>query len=127
MAATYTRHTHTYKHTHTPDNNGCPIMITLTGLIDPAKLVKAVTLDEIRLYIIYEMEHKLIELSRLTVKTGVLYRALEIHDLNGLGVCVCVCVCVRVWCPCVHVHVHVCVHVCMCVCVLHICIPGMFI
>jgi hypothetical protein len=28
--------------------NGCPIMITLTGLVDPAKLLKAATLDEIR-------------------------------------------------------------------------------
>ena len=81
-------HTHTHTHTHDTrdtDNNGCPIMITLTGLIDPAKLVKAVTLDEIRLYIIYEMEHKLIQLSKLTVETGIMYRALEIHDLNGLG------------------------------------------
>lgn len=67
------------------DSNGCPIMITLTGLIDPAKLVKAVTLEEIRLYIIYEMEHKLIQLSQLTAETGILYRALEIHDLKGLG------------------------------------------
>jgi hypothetical protein len=67
------------------DKNGCPIMITLTGLIDPAKLVKAATLDEIRNYIIYEMEAKLIQLSLLTVETGILYRALEIHDLKGLG------------------------------------------
>ena len=103
-------------------------MITLTGLIDPAKLVKAVTLDEIRLYIIYEMEHKLIELSRLTVQTGVLYCALEIHDLNGLGVCVCVCVCVSV-CVVPYVCVHVCVCVCacvhVCVRVVYICIPYM--
>jgi len=67
------------------DHNGCPIMITLTGLIDPAKLVKAVTLEEIRLYIIYEMEHKLIQLSKLTQETGILYPSLEIHDLKGLG------------------------------------------
>lgn len=52
---------------------------------DPAKLVKAATLDEIRSYIIYEMEHKLITLSRLTAETGTLYRALELHDLKGLG------------------------------------------
>uniref|UniRef100_A0A7S0EI57 CRAL-TRIO domain-containing protein n=1 Tax=Hanusia phi TaxID=3032 RepID=A0A7S0EI57_9CRYP len=67
------------------DTNGSPIMITLTGLIDPAKLVKAVTLEEIRLYIIYEMEHKLIKLSQLTAETGIMFRALEIHDLKGLG------------------------------------------
>jgi len=67
------------------DKNGCPIMITLTGLIDPAKLIKAATLDEIRMYIIYEMEHKLIQLSKLTADTGVLMRALEVHDLKGLG------------------------------------------
>ena len=28
--------------------NGCPIMVTLTGLVDPTKLLKAATLDEIR-------------------------------------------------------------------------------
>uniref|UniRef100_A0A7S0MDF4 CRAL-TRIO domain-containing protein n=1 Tax=Cryptomonas curvata TaxID=233186 RepID=A0A7S0MDF4_9CRYP len=67
------------------DKNGCPIMITLTGLVDPAKLLKAATLDEIRLYIIYEMEHKLVKLCEMTTRTGVLIRALEIHDLKGLG------------------------------------------
>ena len=60
------------------DKNGCPINITLTGLIDPAKLVKSATLDEIRMYIIYEMEYKLIQLCQLTENTGILYRALEV-------------------------------------------------
>jgi len=60
-------------------------MITLTGLVDPAKLLKSATLDEIRLYIIYVMEHKLMKLSEMTAKSGVLMRALEIHDLKGLG------------------------------------------
>mmetsp|Transcript_6161 Transcript_6161/g.12160 ORF Transcript_6161/g.12160 Transcript_6161/m.12160 type:complete len:411 (-) Transcript_6161:268-1500(-) len=67
------------------DKHGCPILITLTGLIDPAKLVKAVTLEEMRLYIIYEMEHKFIKLCQLTAQTGIFYRALEVHDLKGLG------------------------------------------
>ena len=40
------------------------------------------TLEEIRLYIIYEMEHKLITLSQLTAETGIMFRALEIHDLK---------------------------------------------
>mmetsp|Transcript_10327 Transcript_10327/g.21222 ORF Transcript_10327/g.21222 Transcript_10327/m.21222 type:complete len:146 (+) Transcript_10327:201-638(+) len=67
------------------DKHGCPILITLTGLIDPAKLVKAVTLEEMRLYIIYEMESKFIKLCQLTAETGIFYRALEVHDLKGLG------------------------------------------
>lgn len=67
------------------DKSGCPINITLTGLIDPAKLVKSATLDEIRMYIIYEMEYKLVQLCKLTMETGIMYRALEVHDLKGLG------------------------------------------
>ncbi len=67
------------------DKNGCPVMVTLTGLIDPAKLIKVATLEEIRMYIIYEMEYKLVQLCQLTTETGVLYRALEVHDLKGLG------------------------------------------
>mmetsp|Transcript_3466 Transcript_3466/g.10012 ORF Transcript_3466/g.10012 Transcript_3466/m.10012 type:complete len:199 (+) Transcript_3466:563-1159(+) len=39
----------------------------------------------VRLYIIYVMEHKLMKLSEMTAKSGVLMRALEIHDLKGLG------------------------------------------
>jgi len=67
------------------DKNKCPINITLTGLIDPAKLIKSATLEEIRMYIIYEMEYKLVQLCKLTEQTGIMYRALEVHDLKGLG------------------------------------------
>eukprot|EP00285_Hemiselmis_virescens_P010365 CAMPEP_0173381878 /NCGR_PEP_ID=MMETSP1356-20130122/4313_1 /TAXON_ID=77927 ORGANISM="Hemiselmis virescens, Strain PCC157" /NCGR_SAMPLE_ID=MMETSP1356 /ASSEMBLY_ACC=CAM_ASM_000847 /LENGTH=344 /DNA_ID=CAMNT_0014335925 /DNA_START=179 /DNA_END=1210 /DNA_ORIENTATION=- len=67
------------------DKNGCPINITLTGLIDPAKLVQTATTEEIRMYIVYEMEYKLVQLCKLTQETGILYRALEVHDLKGLG------------------------------------------
>lgn len=37
------------------------------------------------MYIIYEMEYKLVQLCKLTEKTGIMYRALEVHDLKGLG------------------------------------------
>jgi len=60
------------------DRNGSPINITLTGMIDPAKMIKTCSLDDIRLYIIYEMEYKIIKLSLLTAETGILYRALEV-------------------------------------------------
>jgi len=64
------------------DKNGCPINITLTGLIDPAKLVQTATTEEIRMYIVYEMEYKLVQLCKLTQETGIVYRALEVHDLK---------------------------------------------
>jgi hypothetical protein len=60
------------------DRNGSPINITLTGMIDPRKMLKMCSLDEIRLFIIYEMEYKIIKLSVLTAETGILYRALEV-------------------------------------------------
>jgi hypothetical protein len=37
------------------------------------------------MYIIYEMEYKLVQLCKLTEQTGIMYRALEVHDLKGLG------------------------------------------
>jgi hypothetical protein len=38
-----------------------------------------------RLYIIYEMEHKLVKLCEMTVRTGVLIRALEVRSCAGPG------------------------------------------
>jgi len=70
---------------HGFDKYGQPLALAQLGRLDPNLLIKILSDDAIREYMIYFMEYKRNVLSALSREKGVIFRTCRIVDLTGLG------------------------------------------